>query len=364
MKHVIHLFGPSGSGTSTLGRAICERTGFALLESDDYLWMPTNPPFTTKRSSEERRRLLTKDLDKAGSAVIAGSMVGWGDAVRPRVTLAVRLYAPTEVRLNRIKQRELDRFGERILPGGDMYELQQAFYEWAAAYDTGDENIRSIAQHDRWQQGLTCPRLDLDGTLPIETLTETVLNAMQKQEEIPMEANNEWHLELLDTEWPFTYTDHDRPIVRAIVFDDAGMFYFVRVLRDDYFGKATLIETSGGGVEQGEELLAAIRRELKEELGAEVEIVQKIGVVSDYYNLIHRRNINHYYLCRARSFGEKHLMPDEIENFHLSTLRFTFEQAVAEYKACAVTPLGRLIQNRELPVLLRAKELLDNQTRR
>ena len=48
--------------------------------------------------------------------------------------------------------------------------------------------------------------------------------------------------EYRDTEWPFTYTDHDRLIVRAIVFDDAGYFYFVRVRRNDQFGKATLID--------------------------------------------------------------------------------------------------------------------------
>jgi 8-oxo-dGTP pyrophosphatase MutT (NUDIX family) len=104
---------------------------------------------------------------------------------------------------------------------------------------------------------------------------------------------------LKDEEWPFTYVDHDRNIVRAIVFDDDGYFYFVRAQRDDDFGKATLIETSGDGVEDGEDLHAAIHRELREELGAKVEILGKIGVVEDYYNLIHRHNINNYFLCKV-----------------------------------------------------------------
>ena len=168
----------------------------------------------------------------------------------------------------------------------------------------------------------------------------------------------ELRLELEDGEWPFTYTDHDRQIVRAIVFDDEGWFYFVRAHRNDDFGKATLIETSGGGVETGEDLLSAIRRELGEELGARVEVLCKIGVVSDYYNLIHRHNINHYYLCRALSFGEKHLMPDEISDFHLSTLRLTGDEAETEYRRRACTPIGRLIAARELPVLRRAREIL------
>ncbi len=95
-----------------------------------------------------------------------------------------------------------------------------------------------------------------------------------------MKDPSEIRIDLQDNEWPFEYTDHDREIVRGIVFDDAGTFYFVRARRNDEFGKATLIETSGGGVECGEDLLSAIRRELKEELGAEVEVLCRIGIVS------------------------------------------------------------------------------------
>ena len=171
---------------------------------------------------------------------------------------------------------------------------------------------------------------------------------------------NELYIELEDNEWPLVYTDHDRLIARAIVTDGKGNFYFVRAERDDDFGRATLIETSGGGVEPGEDLNIAIRRELKEELGAEVEIITRIGVVSDYYNLIHRHNINNYYLCKVVDFGDKHLTEDEINDFHLSTLKMTFDEAVNEYERCSCTPIGRLVAAREVPVLRRAKEILDN----
>ena len=167
-------------------------------------------------------------------------------------------------------------------------------------------------------------------------------------------------LELSDKEWPLEYIDHDRVIARAIVYDDEGYFYFVRAERDDLFGKATLIETSGGGVECGEELNDAILRELREELGANAEIICKLGVVSDYYNLIHRHNINNFFLCRALSFGEKNLMQDEIEYFHLSTLKMSYDEAVAEYERCASTKLGRVIANRELPILKMAKRVIDS----
>ena len=171
--------------------------------------------------------------------------------------------------------------------------------------------------------------------------------------------NREIYLELVDGEWELCGTARDRKIARAIVFDDDGYFYFVRVDRDDDFGKATFIETAGGGVEEGECLEAAIRRELDEELGASIEIICKIGVVSDYYNLINRHNINNYYLCRVISFGEKHMTEDEIHAFHLSSARLTFSEAVAEYEKGRSTAIGRLVCNRELPILLHAKKVLE-----
>ena len=174
-----------------------------------------------------------------------------------------------------------------------------------------------------------------------------------------MENISQIKLSLTDNEWEFTHTTHDRDIVRAVVFDDEGYFYFVRAKRDDDFGKATLIETSGGGVEKGEDLEDALIRELNEELGAQAEIICKIGVVDDYYNLIHRHNINNYYLCKAISFGEKNLTQDEIEEFHLSTLKLTFDEAVEEYERLRCTKVGRLIANRELPILKHAKVILD-----
>ena len=51
---------------------------------------------------------------------------------------------------------------------------------------------------------------------------------------------------------------------------------------------------------------------------------------------------------------------DEIHHFHLSTLKLTYNEAVVEYEKRRETPLGRIIGNRELPILNCAKEILDN----
>ncbi len=89
------------------------------------------------------------------------------------------------------------------------------------------------------------------------------------------------YLSLKDEQWPFEYISHDRQVVRAVVYDEDDYFYFVKTDRDDIFGKLESIETAGGGIEENEDEIIALKRELKEELGAEVEIIEKLAVIDD-----------------------------------------------------------------------------------
>ncbi len=168
-KQVIHFFGAAGSGTSTLGRFISGRMGCYFMDTDDYYWAPTDPPFTTKREIPERLRLMRRDIDAHDGVVISGSLVGWGDVLIPCFTLAIRVETPTAVRLERIRKRERERFGARLDEGGDMHDGHLRFLEWAAAYDEGGPEMRSRAGHDAWQKLLPCPLLSVDGSLPPET---------------------------------------------------------------------------------------------------------------------------------------------------------------------------------------------------
>ena len=144
---------------------------------------------------------------------------------------------------------------------------------------------------------------------------------------------DELRVELIDDQWPYDFTDHTRQTARAVVFDDEYL-YFTRADRDDEFGKSLLIETAGGGIEPGEEAETAVKRELKEELGAEVEIITKIGVVSDFYNVLHRHNISNYFLCRVKKLGSTELTENEVCNLHLSMLKLSWEEALREYEKC------------------------------
>lgn len=79
----------------------------------------------------------------------------------------MRVVTDTSTRLARIKQREYERFGARILPDGDMYDHHQAFLQWAAGYDDGGLDTRSAVLHNEWQKQLACSILTVDGTAPL-----------------------------------------------------------------------------------------------------------------------------------------------------------------------------------------------------
>ena len=164
----IHILGASGSGTTTLGRALAARLLYLHFDTDDYFWLLTNPPFTHQRERTQRQRLLMDDLTAHDSWVLSGSLCGWGDVAIPLFELVVFLSIPQDVRMARLHRREPERFGKRILPGGDMYEVSQAFLAWAASYDEESLDIRSRQRHDQWLSTLPCPILCFDGEYSIE----------------------------------------------------------------------------------------------------------------------------------------------------------------------------------------------------
>jgi len=159
MKPVIHIFGASGSGTTTLGRALARALDFTHMDSDDYYWLPVEPAYSQKREIPERLRLMNQDINAADNgAVISGSLVDWGDPLMERFTLAVRLVTDTDTRIKRLRAREYAHFGDSIRPGGSRYEEHEAFVAWAARYDTGDTHMRSKANHDAWQARLAADK--------------------------------------------------------------------------------------------------------------------------------------------------------------------------------------------------------------
>jgi adenylate kinase family enzyme len=177
-RSVIHIYGASGSGTTTLGKFISEQLGYTFMDTDDYFWLPTNPKYTQKRKIEERIQMMKKDILNSDKVVISGSLVDWGDELISYFTLAIRVVTDKKVRIERLKDREKKHFGSRIDIGGDMYQNHVEFIEWAAAYDTGNINMRSKLKHDQWEKLLKCKQLIVHGEDELKYNLEIIKNTI------------------------------------------------------------------------------------------------------------------------------------------------------------------------------------------
>ena len=152
----VHVTGGSGSGTTTFGRALAAELACAHFDSDNYFWLPTDPPYTTKRDPAERNAMLLADLVNAGSFVESGSLNSWSEEINALFYAVVFLWIPTGIRLARLRSRET-----RMLGRAD-----EEFMEWAAGYDRpGNRETRSRVLHEEWLDRLPCPVLRLIGDL-------------------------------------------------------------------------------------------------------------------------------------------------------------------------------------------------------
>ncbi len=162
----IHIVGASGSGTTSLAVEIARRYGHRHLDTDDYFWRRTVPPYRETRPRDERLSLLREALRESQSWVLSGSLCGWGDPLIPEFELIVFLVVPTTVRLARLRVRESGRYGQHaIAPGGELHGAHVEFMDWAGRYDTGGLDIRSRALHEMWLAAVSCPVIRMEGEL-------------------------------------------------------------------------------------------------------------------------------------------------------------------------------------------------------
>jgi adenylate kinase family enzyme len=163
------ITGASGSGTTTLGQALARELEIAFFDADDYYWLPTDPPFREKRDRNVRLALLLADLCRVPQAVVSGSIVNWGAELEDSFSLIVFLSLDAKTRVARLREREIERFGE----------VDAKFLEWAAQYDEGGMEGRSRTLHEEWLSACPCPVLRIDGDCLVTEKIERVRNAME-----------------------------------------------------------------------------------------------------------------------------------------------------------------------------------------
>lgn len=167
----VQVVGASGTGTTTLARAVADAWSVPHADVDDYFWVPTDPPYSVKRAPADRVALMAQVFLPREAWVLSGCMLGWGDAVSARCDAVVFLTLDPVERLRRLASREHER---RTSSGVDERALEE-FFSWARGYDDPTFDGRSRVRHEEWLATLSCPVLRLDSTLPTESLRDLVL---------------------------------------------------------------------------------------------------------------------------------------------------------------------------------------------
>ena len=177
----VHIVGASGAGVTSLGRGLADALAIPHHDTDDYFWMPTAPPYREMREAQERLRLMREMFLDGAYWVLSGSLDGWGDSIIPFFDLVAFVYAPTEIRLERLRAREAMIFGaEAIAPGGSRHHEAEEFIEWASHYDDGSREGRNLTRHQAWVAKLPCPVLSLDGARPMQELVNETCRAVRE----------------------------------------------------------------------------------------------------------------------------------------------------------------------------------------
>ena len=171
----ILICGLNGTGKSTTGRKLADRLGCDFIDSED-LWFPKTDPsylFSDPRSKEEAIRLLEERIRVNDRFVFAAVKGDYGDKLIASLDHIVLIEAPKPIRLRRVRERSFQKFGARILPGGDLYEKESA---WFSVVDSRpDDYVR------RWLQTVACPILRIDGTRPVEENVEYLASVLMER---------------------------------------------------------------------------------------------------------------------------------------------------------------------------------------
>jgi adenylate kinase family enzyme len=176
----IHITGASGSGVTTLGRALADALALPHHDIDDYIWRPTTPPYRKTRPIADRLRLMGEMFLDRADWVLSGTLADWDDTVARRLDLVVFLRVPTEIRIARLRVREARHFGaDAVAPDGWRHAETEDFVAWASHYDDGSREGPSLKRHETWLASLTCPVLRLDGTRATADLVGTVAAALE-----------------------------------------------------------------------------------------------------------------------------------------------------------------------------------------
>ena len=158
----IMICGLNGTGKSTLGRMLADRMGYEFIDNEELFFPKTDPSymFSDPRSKEEVIRLLEERISDNDRFIFAAVKGDYGDKLIASLDHVVLIEVPKQIRRQRVRDGSYQKFGDRILPGGDLYDIES---KWFALTDSRPETYVTD-----WLKTVNCPVIRIDGTLPAE----------------------------------------------------------------------------------------------------------------------------------------------------------------------------------------------------
>ena len=150
-----------------------------------------------------------------------------------------------------------------------------------------------------------------------------------------------------------------REAARAVLLSEDGKVYLMHVTKHGYH------KLPGGGVDEGEAIEDALRRELLEEVGCTADISDDLGTITEYrktpwHGLENMKQISYCYI--ARQTGEQQeaaLEESELEEGMIEVKADSIAAAIELLKNDQPDNLeGKFIQKRDLTFLRQAATLL------
>ena len=172
MRLGIAIVGGNGSGKTTLGRQLAQLLGCKHMDVEDFYFKESAIPYANPRTREEVQALLLADMARHPRFILSAVNGDMGSEINARYDAVVYIEVPLKIRMERVKQRSLDQFGDRVREGGDMYEQEQKFFRFVAG--------RSLDKVEAWVQSMTCPVWRVDGSLPIEENTRRIVDLVNR----------------------------------------------------------------------------------------------------------------------------------------------------------------------------------------
>ena len=158
----ILVCGLNGSGKSTLGKALAKELGLHFIDNEDLFFDRTEEyqPYTNPRSRKEAQALFAEEVSGHDRFVFAAVRGDYAEDLSDLFQYAVLLEVPREIRMQRVRDRSFQKFGRRMMSGGDLFEQEEAFFEFVEK--------RPEDYVCKWVESLKCPVIRLDGTKTTE----------------------------------------------------------------------------------------------------------------------------------------------------------------------------------------------------